>query len=204
MSLTRTVVRTWLSTAKLPITLAESTLHRNGRRDEWPPVVAFDAFEAGFKQVVGSLVRDPELVKEGRLERERVTRLRAAADLESLAESRQEEADAEFRARREADEDRLRRIDEEAEARRQAEARRLQEEKERAEHKAARKAQTAKKAEVASTKAVEKADRAARSVRVSAEKEALAEERQAVAAKKAVKQIDRELQSTKSARRKAT
>lgn len=203
MTLTRTVVRTWLFTARLPITLAESTLHRDGNGNEWPPVLAFDSFEAGIKQAIGSLVRDRELVKEGRLEQQRVTRLRAATDLESLAESRQGEADAEFHARREADEQRLQRIDEEANARRQAEAQRAREEKRQIEQRAARKAATDQKAEAASAKAVAKVDRAARSARVSAEKGAVTKERRAVAAKKTVKQIDKKLESTKALRRSA-
>jgi hypothetical protein len=201
MTITRTVVRTWLFTARLPITFAESTLHRTGRSDEWPPVIAFDAFEAGVKQVVGSLVCDQQLAKEGRLERERATRLRAAVDLESLAESREQEADAEFRARQVADEERLQRIDQEADARRQAEQTKLHEAKRQAGQKAARKAEIAEKAEASSATAVAKVDRAARSARVSAEKQAVAEERRAVAAKKTVKQIDTKLEATKAARR---
>ena len=203
MSVTRTVVRTWLFTARLPINLAKSTLHRNGNGNEWPPVLAFDSFEAGMKQAVGSLMGDRELVKEGRLERERVTRLRAATDLETLAESRQKEADAEFHARREADEQRLQRIDEEANARREAEAQRAGEEKRQIEQRAARKAATAQKARAASAKSVAKVDRAARSARVSAEKGAVTKERRAVAARKAVKRVDKKLESTKALRRSA-
>ena len=54
MTITRTVVRTWLKTARLPITLAESTLHRGGSSEEWPPALAFGAFESGVKQVVAA------------------------------------------------------------------------------------------------------------------------------------------------------
>ena len=114
MTITRTVVRTWLKTARLPITLAESTLHRGEHTEEWPPALAFGAFESGVKQVVGALVRDQELANEGRLERAQVTQLRKAAELDAIAEAREAEADAELRARQEADAQRAKAIEAEA------------------------------------------------------------------------------------------
>jgi hypothetical protein len=201
MTITRTVVRTWLKTARLPITLAESTLHRGGSSDEWPPALAFGAFESGVKQVVGALVRDQELANEGRLERAQVTQLRKASELEAIAEAREADAEAELAARQKADAQRAEAIETEARARREAEARQREAEKRRTEEKAQRSAAAARKAEAATEKAVQKADRSARSRRVSVERKAVAKKRSAVAAKKTAKQVDTKLEAAKSVRR---
>jgi hypothetical protein len=201
MTITRTMVLTWLKTARLPITLAESALHRSGSSDEWPPALAFGAFESGVKQVVGALVRDQELANEGRLERAQVTQLRKAAELEAVAEAREGAADADLEARQEAAVQRAEAIETEAQARREAEASRQEEEKRRTEEKAERSAAAARKAEAATEKAVQKADRSARSTRVSVERKAVAKKRSAVAAQKTAKQVDTQLETAKSVRR---
>ena len=46
------VVRTSLTAARLPLTLAEKVM-RPAANDEWPPTVAFTAFEANVKQLAG-------------------------------------------------------------------------------------------------------------------------------------------------------
>ena len=171
MTITRTVVRTWLMTARLPITLAESTLRRGESTEEWPPALAFGAFESGVKQVVGALTRDQDLSSEGRLERAHVTQLRKAAELEAIAEAREYEAEAELRARRERSAHRAEAIKTQARQRQRTETQRREEEKRRAEQKAHNRANVARKAGVESEKAVQRADRSARSARVAVEKE---------------------------------
>jgi hypothetical protein len=201
MTITRTVVRTWLKTARLPITLAESTLRRAAGTEEWPPALAFGAFESGVKQVVGALVRDQDLAREGRLERAQVTQLRRAADLEATAEVREGDADSALRARQEADAARAEKVETQAQARREAEARRREEDRRRADEKAERRATVARKAEAETEKAVQKADRSARSTRVAVERKAVAKKRGAVAARQTAEQIDKKLEVTKSVRR---
>ena len=203
MTITRTVVRTWLVTARLPITLAESTLRRGDHTDEWPPALAFGAFGASVKQVVGALTHDKTLASEGRLEQVQITQLRKAVELESIADARQSEADAELRARLDADKQRMSEIDAQARARQDAEESRSQEEARRAEQKAKKKAVVAQKAEAESLKAVERVDRSARATRVNVERKAVAKQRGAVVAKKAAAKVDSKLEATRAARRAA-
>jgi hypothetical protein len=203
MTITGTVVRTWLLTARLPITLAESTVRRGDRTDGWPPALAFGAFEAGVKQVVGALTHDKQLAVEGRLEQVQIAQLRKAIELESIADARQNKADVELRERLDADEQRLSEIDDQARARLDAEEARLQEEARRAEQKAQKKAVVAQKAETETLKAVKKVDRSARATRVSVERNAVAKKRGAVAAKKSAAKVDSKLEATRAARRAA-
>jgi hypothetical protein len=201
MTITRTMVRTWLKTARLPITLAESTLHRGENTEEWPPALAFGAFESGVKQVVGSLIRDRDLANEGRVERAQVAQLRKASELDAIAEVREVEADAELRARQVADAQRAESIEAEADARREAEARRRDDEKRRAEEKARRAETVGRKADAETAKSVARAERSARTTRVEVERKAVAKKRGAVAAKKAATKVEKRLEATKSVRR---
>ena len=132
MTIAGTLVRAGCAAARLPLDLAEGQL-LGERRADWPPVLIFDTVESGIKQLVGSLTRDATLVQEGRLERAKVAELREAVELETVAESRREAADAEHEARLEADEDRRRQVEDrkveqqraaERTARREATARR--------------------------------------------------------------------------------
>lgn len=201
MTITRTVVRTWLRTARLPLTLAESTLHRGEHATEWPPSLAFGSFESGVKQVVGALTRDAELTNEGRLERAQVTQLRQAAELDAAAEVKKDEADAELRRKEAQDEERLQRIEEQAQARREAAEADAQAARREAEARAARRETTARKAEAATEKSVARAARSARAGKVAVEKKAIAKKRTAVTAAKDAAKADGRLDHAKTARR---
>src|SRR5256885_767317 len=56
----------------------------------WPPAVAFDALEAGIKQFAGAVLRDNELVEEGRIKQAKVSAARRAVELEAEAEDREQ------------------------------------------------------------------------------------------------------------------
>lgn len=196
----RTVVRTWLRAARLPVSVAERVVQRDGSSRTFAPAVAFDTVDADVRQLVGTLLRDDELVQEGRLRQAKVAQLRDAAQLEAEAERRRIEADAEFERRREADEQQRERVRQQAEQR-EAEAERLRIERERkAAAKAAKEAEAARQAKAAADKAVAKQERAARATRITAEQRALAEEREAVEAAGKVVELDQELRETKAAR----
>jgi hypothetical protein len=68
-TLPRTAVCTWLRAARVPVS---AVARFNGNGSESPLLVAFDAFEATVKQVAGSILRDDDLVREGRTERAHV------------------------------------------------------------------------------------------------------------------------------------
>jgi hypothetical protein len=198
----RTAVRTYLRAARLPVTAAATFLRRDGQ-DDWPPALAFESFEAGVKQVMGSVLRDEELVHEGRLAQAKVGQLRKAVELESVADQHKADADEEFNERLQADEERRAQVERQAAESEAALDRQRAEEKRRADDKARRQAEAARKAEAASQKAVAKQERAARATRVSAEREALTEERQAATAKRKVTQLDKDLEATKATRKGA-
>ena len=73
----RTAVRATLLGLRLPICGVEVLTGQTGNAS-WPPAMAFEGFEAGMKQVVGSILRDEELVDEGRIQQAKVTELRRA------------------------------------------------------------------------------------------------------------------------------
>jgi hypothetical protein len=196
----RTLVRTGLQAARLPLTAAEAVLRRDERREEWPPALAFDGFQAGVKQIMGSILRDPELVEEGRITQAKVAQLRKAAELDAVAEQHERQADTEYEQRLEADERRRRQVEQQADAREAELERRKARQQAQIEEETRRKAETAKKVDAATKKSVERQERAARGTRVSAEREALAKERKAVAAKAEVVELEAELQSSKAAR----
>jgi hypothetical protein len=203
MTLTRTVVRTWLAGARLPLTIAESTLRRGEQNEEWRPALAFNAFEGGIKQLVGTFTNDLELAREGDLERRKVSELRKAAQLEVAADIRKDEAEAELQDRLDADEQRRDRVEETAEQRRRRIEEEAQAKARRAEERARTKAETARAAEEKTKKAVAKTERTARKKAVTEARGALSKERRAVTAKKAAAQLDEELEEAKAARRQA-
>jgi len=197
----RTVVCTWLRTARLPLDAVEAVVRRGDHDLEWPPAIAFDAFEATVKQFAGSIFRDDELVEDGRVGQARVAQLRKAVELDAVAAQRQAEADAEFAQRRQADEQHRREVQRQAEQREAALERDRVDEKRRVAEEDARKRKDAAQVETIEERIVEREDRAARATRIRAERDALQHERKAVAAKTRVKDLDEELQDTKAARK---
>lgn len=203
MTITSTLVNGGLLAARLPLTVAEVTLRRGDRPDEWAPSLAFETFEATVKQVVGSLTHDESLLDDGRLIRAKVGQMRKSAELETLAAARQDEADAEFAARREADAEKRRNVDARTATRkRAADEHRREEERQTADRLERRAAAAAKAAEAAEAATV-KRERAARTKELQAERNAIAKEKRANAAKARVDKIGTQLNASKAARRNA-
>src|SRR5256885_8064264 len=71
-------LRSMLQGARWPLTAAEAVFRRTDGEgpSEWPPAIAYEAFAASSKQVVGSLVRHRPLVEEGRAQQAKVDKLR--------------------------------------------------------------------------------------------------------------------------------
>jgi colicin import membrane protein len=197
----RTVVRTWLRTARLPLDAVEAVVRRGDHDVEWPPAIAFDAFEATVKQFAGSILHDDELVRDGRVGQARVAQLRKAVELDAVAAQRKADADAEFAQRRQIDEQHRREVQRRADQREAALERERVEEKRRVAEEDARKRKEAAQVETIEERIVEREDRVARATRIAAERDALQHERKAVAAKGRVKDLDEKLQDTKTARK---
>jgi colicin import membrane protein len=192
MTITRTLVSGGLCAARLPLTVAEATLRRGGKSGEWPPTLAFQNFEAAVKEFVGGLTRDDALTEEGRLTRAKVGQTRKGVELETLADSREAQADAEFKELLQVDAERRQIVEARTAARKRAADDRSRAQKHEAAEQLERKAAAAAKATAADKAAAAKRERAARAKRVQAERAALAEEQRAVAA---------ELETSKEARR---
>jgi hypothetical protein len=197
----RTIVCTWLRTARLPFDAVEAVVRRGEHDVEWPPAIAFDSFEATVKQLAGSIFHDDELAQDGRVAQARVAQLRKAVELDAVAEQRKTQADVEFEQRRQADEQHRQQVQKQADQREAALERERAEKKRRAGEEDARKRNQAAQLEKAEEKKVEREDRAARATRISAERNALEQKRKAVAAKSRVTDLDDKLEDTKAARK---
>jgi hypothetical protein len=197
----RTIVCTWLRTARLPLDAVEAVVRRGEHDVEWPPAIAFDSFEATVKQLAGSIFHDDELAQDGRIAQARVAQLRKAVELDVVAEQRKTQADVEFEQRRHADEQHRQQVQKQADQREAALERERAEKKRRAGEEDARKRNQAAQLEKAEEKKVEREDRAARATRISAERDALQQKRKAVAAKSRVTDLDEKLEDTKAARK---
>jgi hypothetical protein len=185
----RTWVRSYVQLVRPPLTAAERVV-KPAEPEVWPPAVAFDALEAGIKQFAGTVLRDNELVEEGRVKQAKVSAARRAVELEADAEQR-EQRDEQLREQ----------VRQEADRREDELARQRAERQRKADEEARRKEQAAAKAEQAADKVIARQDRAARSTKVRAEREALAKEKTAAAAKSDVLALDAELEATKVVRK---
>jgi hypothetical protein len=197
----RTIVCTWLRTARLPLDAVEAVVHRGEHDVEWPPAIAFDSFEATVKQFAGSILHDDELTQDGRLAQARVAQLREAVELDAVAEQHKTKAEAEFEERRQADEQHREEVQKQADQREAALERERAEKKRRAADEDARKRKQAAQVEAVEERIVEREDRVARATRIVAERDALQHERKAVAAKGRVTDLDGKLEDTKAARK---
>ena len=197
----RTIVSTWLRTARLPLDAVEAVVRRGEHDVEWLPAIAFDSFEATVKQFAGSILHDDELTQDGRLAQARVAQLREAVELDAVAEQHKTQAEAEFEERRQADEQHREEVQKQADQREAALERERAEKKRRAADEDARKRKQAAQVEAVEERIVEREDRVARATRIVAERDALQHERKAVAAEGRVTDLDGKLEDTKAARK---
>ena len=200
MTITGTLVRAGCAAARFPLEFAEGQLIGE-RRADWPPVLIFDTFESSFKQLVGSMTRDDELVQEGRLERAKVAELRKAVELETVADSQRDAAAAEHEARIQADEARRRQIESRKSDRERTALAERAAEQQRADADVERKRVATARADAAAQAEVERKARVEAAERIKAEKAAIAKERRAVAAKRKASRIDDRLVAAKATRK---
>ena len=204
--LPRAAVTGYLRALRLPLDAVQAVALRGdgdgqARASEWPPAVAFDAFEAKVKGLAASVLRDDELRRDASVQQAKVTQLRRAATLEAEAGARRARADEEFEARRRTA------AQEAAEAteRAEAEERRLEqkkaETKQRVRRQAAQKERKVRQSARAEQEKVDAAERAAEADRLEAEKVALQEGKEAVEATGAAHRLDKAADSARRRRK---
>jgi hypothetical protein len=187
-TLPRTTLRAWLAVGRVPLGVAERLF--GGRAEDWPPTLAFDQFEAGVKQVVGSVFRDEDLVREGDLERAKVQRLREAATLEAEADQRQAIADEALEERRSRDRQRRQQATESAQQRKARIAQEASRAKDEVEEQADAVERAIDEAESARKQAADKRARQTRRRTIEAEEAAVTKARAASGRRRAAKSAD--------------
>ena len=202
MPITTTIVNTTLQGLRLPLTAVEQIANKSGSKS-WPPSVAYDSFEAEAKKVLGSLLRDDELVREGRLIEAKVRELADAERLEVKAEQKRMEADAQLEQRQAAAEATRQRVEKQtAQREQQLEQEKAERERKVREDTRRREEAAAKVAEVRE-KAVTAQERAAERTRLTEESAALAKRSEALAATKRAQNLDEALETKKAQRKGA-
>lgn len=198
-ALPRTLINSYLSTVRLPVTAAAKV---TGQQDneQWPPVLAFESFEATVQTLLGSLLRDDELVRAGRLERAKVGELREAADLETKAEAARKEAREQLSEDRKRVAGKRRTAAQRAREREQKAEREGQQRKANVKSAAAGKVAAAKRVETAQEKAIQRRERAATRQALAKEKAALKAEKQALSAAEATDEIGDAIERSKERR----
>lgn len=198
----RTLLKHSLSAARLPVSVAAKVAGQ-ADNEQWPPVLAFEAFEASVQTLAGSVLRDDELVDAGRLERARLAKLRQAADLETLAEATREQANEDLDERREQAGRKRQRANERAHEREKQAKRVAQQRKAKAKRVAREKTADARRAKADRQEAIESRERAVRRQSLAKESRALEAEREALSADQAVEDLGDTIERSKAARRTA-
>ncbi|MDP8928824.1 MAG: hypothetical protein M3O70_09675 [Actinomycetota bacterium] len=197
--LPRIVLSLSLKAARLPVTTAGRLLGQADNR-EWPPNVLFDGFEANVREFVAGLLRDQEMVEQGRVERDRVDHLRTAAELDAISDQRRQQAQTELQERRERDEQLREQVDRKAEEDKQRLERERRSRAKQAEERAREQQREADRARERSEQELAKEERDARRIRVEAEADAVAAEREAAERKAEVLDRDEKIEQSKSQR----
>ena len=198
--LPRTVIKTYLSAARLPLSAVAKASGQTGN-EQWPPALAFEGLEASVETVLGSLLRDEKLVETGRLRQAKVAQLRKAAQLETVADTKREQAREEFTERREAADVKRQEAERRAETReRQVEAD-AQRRKAEADRAAEKKKSAARAVKQAQDKVIERRERTATTEALAKEAEALKAQQEALEAAETVEVIDDTIEGNKTARK---
>jgi hypothetical protein len=199
-TLPRVVVEGYLRTARLPLTAIERVAKQQDN-EQWPPALAYESFEAGVETVLGALLKDPALLDKGRLRQAKIAQLRKAAQLETLADTEREQADARLQQRQEQLEEQRRESERRAEQRKAELERQAELHERKVQAKAAKKTAAAQRSKAAADKAIERQERATKTAALSEESQALRVVKQALDAEETVDVIEDTLDGTKAARK---
>jgi hypothetical protein len=106
-TLSRTAVDGYLKVLRVPADAVAGALRpKNGTGETTPVELALDRFEAGVRDAVGRVLRDPQLQEKARLQRVAADERQRALSLRAEAEGRTRRADDELVARQQAAEQR--------------------------------------------------------------------------------------------------
>lgn len=199
-ALPRSALHTYLTLARLPVTVA-ANVARQGGNEQWPPTLLFESLEAAIETRVGTLLRDDVLVEIGQVRQAKVDQLRKASRLEAVAATERAEAQDDFRERREQVEDERRAADRRAQQREAQAEREAQEKEAAAAQKAAKKETAARKAKAAQEQAIDRRERAETTAALAQEAEALRTREEAIRATERVDQLEDAIDANKSARK---
>jgi hypothetical protein len=199
-NLPRTVVKTYLSAARLPL---NAVARANGQQDneQWPPALAFEGFEASVETVLGSLLRDDTLLEAGRLRQAKVAQLRKAGQLEAVADTTRKRAREEFTERREAAQSKRTQAEQRAAAREQQIEREAEQRKNKVDDTTGKKKAAAQQVKAAQEKVIDRRERASTTEALSAEEQALKTQQDALDTAETVAVIDESIEGNKAARR---
>lgn len=178
----RTLVHRSLRSLRFPLELAESVARVAGLEvdERWPPSLAYEGFEAEAKRLMGSLLRDEELVDEGMRQRAKAEELRQSLRLQSVADATRIGAERRLERSEEAAEEQRRAIAEaERAAEQEVEAKRRQG-RAKVRQETERRREAVEKADEDRQEIVAEAERAARRRQLKEQSAALAKEQQAV------------------------
>jgi hypothetical protein len=200
-TLIRRAIDVGLMGARLPLTTYELVARRGQRSDQWPPAIAFDAFEASVKEVAAKLTGDDTLATVSQLQRREVELREEALEKSARAEAEVEQAEA----RAEAERRRLADAERSAQQRAAAKAEAAEEQRRRKEREAAERAQKRKQASRKATAAreavLERQATEARAEELARKETALQAKQKAVAARSAERAVDRAVRTKKAARK---
>jgi len=199
-NLPRTVIKTYLSAARLPLNAVAKANGQQGN-EQWPPALAFEGFEASVETVLGSLLRDDTLIEAGRLRQAKVAQLRKAAELEAVADTTRTQAREEFTERREAAQAKRTQAEQRAAQREQQIEREAEQRKNKVDQTTSKKKAAAQQAKAAQEKVIDRRERVATTEALTNEEKALEAQQEALDAAETVEVIDETIEGNKAARR---
>ena len=198
--LPRTVVKTYLSAARLPLNAVAKANGQHGN-EQWPPALAFEGFEASVETVLGSLLRDDTLIEAGRLRQAKVAQLRKATELEAVADTTRKQAREEFTERREAAQAKRTQAEQRAAQREQQIEREAEQRKDKVEQTTAKKKAAAQQIKAAEEKVIDRRERVATTQALATEEKALEAQQEALEAAETVEVIDETIEGNKADRK---
>lgn len=188
--------------ARLPIAVAEHLTERVGLDiSNFGPIATYDSVEAQAKKVIGRVLGDDALIREGEAQEKAVRHRQGAEYLSERAEEVRTDADERLNERVGRAERSRRQVRQRTEERKQEIQRQEEEARREAEEKARKREEAVRQAAEVREKAIEAKERQAELERIQAEQEALQKESDAVEAERIVTAIDEHLDAKKATRR---
>jgi colicin import membrane protein len=197
----RTLINAWLQGLRLPLTVVERVTDHAGAN--WPPALAYESFEGEAKKVLGAIIRDEELVRQGTLQQAKISELAEAERLGVKAEQARQEADAKLDARRQAAEQARARVEQQAKARQQQLQREKASKQRKVREEAARREAATARSSERRAKLVTAQERQAERTRIAEEQAALAKRSEALDTSRKAQRLDAALAAKKAQRKSA-